>query len=272
MALDLIAEKATLLSSPALSDQEKNLLHNVSPVLHPHDNMLNGQDALHYLSVGLSASRCIDKAIAGNYNGIDEILDFPCGSGRVLRFLRAMFPASNITASEIDPEMIDFCTKNFSSESFVSKPNFGDLFLSKRYDLIWCGSLFTHINELNAISLLNFFQRHLSEKGICIFTAHGNLSIDWMRNGVINYGLPEDAVQSLIRNWQTSGYGFANYPDHLGYPSNYGISVASHQRMIDIARAVGGLKESMFIEHGWDNHQDVYAFTRNQTLTDIVGL
>jgi SAM-dependent methyltransferase len=271
MPNDLNAEKAILLSSADISDAEKNLLRTVNTSLHPHDNMLNGQDALHYLSVGLSASRCIDKAIGGNYQGIDEILDFPCGSGRVLRFLRAMFPASTITASEIDTEMLDFCMKNFSAESFMSKSNFGDLFLKKRYDLIWCGSLFTHIDELTAISLLNFFQRHLSERGICVFTAHGQLSIDWLRNGIITYGLPEDSVQALIRDFQLSGYGFSNYPEHLGYPSNYGISVATHQRMNDLARAVGGIKESMFIEHGWDNHQDVYAFTKSIAFSDIVA-
>jgi hypothetical protein len=131
MPNDLNAEIAILLSSPDISDSEKNLLQAVNTSLHDYDNMLNGLDQLHYLSVGLSASRCIDKAIGGNYQGIDEILDFPCGSGRVLRFLRAMFPASTITASEIDTEMLDFCMKNFSAESFISKPNFGDLFLKK---------------------------------------------------------------------------------------------------------------------------------------------
>jgi SAM-dependent methyltransferase len=270
MPNNLNAEIAILLSSPDISDSEKNLLHAVNTSLHDYDNMLNGLDQLHYLSVGLSASRCIDKAIGGNYQGIDEILDFPCGSGRVLRFLRAMFPASTITASEIDAEMLDFCMKNFSAESFISKPNFGDLFLKKSYDLIWCGSLFTHIDELTAISLLNFFQRHLSDRGICVFTAHGQLSIDWLRKGITAYGLPEDSVQALIRDFQLTGYGFSNLPEHLGYPSNYGISVATRQRMNDLARAVGGIKESMFIEHGWDNHQDVYAFTKFRSFSDIV--
>jgi SAM-dependent methyltransferase len=269
MANDLNIEKAILLSSPDISNAEQVLLRNVSPLLHPHDNMLSGQDALHYLSVGLSASRCIHKAIGGYYNGINEILDFPCGSGRVLRFLRAMFPTSNITASDIDSEMLDFCTKTFSAECFMSKSNFGDLFLSKHYDLIWCGSLFTHINELTAISLLNFFQRHLSDRGICIFTTHGKLSFDWLCNGTVTYGLTQAAVQVLIRDWQSLGYAFVNYPEHLGYPLNYGVSVATSQKVRYLASLVGGMKESMFIEHGWDNHQDVYAFTNRMIVTNI---
>jgi hypothetical protein len=30
--------------------------------------------------------------------------------------------------------------------------------------------------------------------------------------------------------------------------------------MADLAKATGGWSETLFVEHGWDNHQDVYAF------------
>ena len=250
-----------ILSSVNLTDIEKNLIEKVSSQVHRKDGMYE-DSALEYLSLGLSAVRVIQEALhsARKERELGAILDFPCGHGRVLRFLRLMFPISDITVAEIDSTALDFCRRNFSVTTLLSKKTFSDLSLPQRFDLIWCGSLFTHIDEPTARDLLRFFYDHLSDRGLCILTTHGQRSIEWIQSKYITYRLAENDQQKIIREFQSEGYGFVDFPKHPGY----GISAVSHQRMLELARGVGNWDETFFLEHGWGNHQDVYAFAMQE--------
>jgi hypothetical protein len=59
------------------------------------------------------------------------------------------------------------------------------------------------------------------------------------------------------RVFRSKGYGYADYNRQPGW----GISIVSHERMRQLAANVGGWKETLLWEHGWDDHQDVYAFS-----------
>ena len=113
---DFCAAKHRLLSSPDFTHEEKTLLEKVSLQVHHGDTIYTSGNAFHYLSVGLSATHCIREALcrAPAQYTVGSILDFPCGYGRVLRFLRAMFPNSEITAAEIDRTALDFCRRHFA--------------------------------------------------------------------------------------------------------------------------------------------------------------
>jgi len=214
--------------------------------------------ALHYLSVGLSAIRCIEGALEKSESGkeIRSILDLPCGYGRVLRFLRVRFPGAAITVSEVDPGMLAFCRRTFCVNSIASDPDFNKIALTDRFDLIWCGSLITHIDETDASNLLKFFYHHLSPSGLCVFTTHGQYSVDSLHNGSITYGLTTDRQSQLLSGFREKGYGYADYEKENGY----GISAVSHRRMNTVATSIGDWKETIFLERGWDNHQDVYGY------------
>lgn len=250
----------SLLASADLTHEEKAVLERVSLRIHEADGMYVPGKALHYLSVGLSASRCIREALRRGpaENKVRSILDFPCGYGRVLRYLRAMFPDADITAAEIESSALDFCRESFSVSTLMSTTNFGDLALPQRFDLIWCGSLFTHVDQQSSDGLLRFFHAHLSDHGVCVFTTHGQRSIDWLQSKKVKYNLPDDAQQKVIREFHSQGYGYSDYPRKTGY----GISIVSHQRMLELADAAGAWREVAFFEHGWDDHQDVYAFAK----------
>jgi hypothetical protein len=260
-ATDFRVARRALRRSAALSDAQKLLLEAVSLRTDLDDRMYAGS-AAQYLSVGLSALEVVEVALREAHKAPDavrEILDFPSGHGRVLRFLRVRFPAAAITASEVDHPALDFCRRTFAVRSRPSGEDFRRLGDLGRFDLIWCGSLLTHIDERRAADLLTFFRSQLAPGGVCVVTTHGERSAEWIENGTETYHLSAAACQRLLTQFRDTGYGYADYEGR----SHYGVSLVSRARMLEIAGAVGNWKPTCYLEHGWLDHQDVYAFARS---------
>ena len=214
---DLVSGKKSLLNSDTLGKDDKALLEKISYSIHRNDSMYMPLGSKHYLSVGLSAIHCIEAALekSGNHNPLSNILDFPCGYGRVLRFLRVKFPSAKLTMAEINQEALAFCKKAFSVDSVLSESDFTKIHLPVKFDLIWCGSLLTHLNEESASGLLKFFHDHLADGGLCVFTTHGAYSAEMIRNGD-PYRLHERNKQPILSQFEERGYGYADYFDNCG--------------------------------------------------------
>lgn len=251
-------QKRRLLSDPSLSESERNLLKRVSGKIYFRDSMYVGNGA-HYYKVGLSALRCIDEAIAAaKLSDLRNILDLPCGSGRVLRFLVQRFPEAEFTACEIQREAVEFCVRTFGAQPAYSSVNFDELSLGKKFDLIWCGSLATHLNQGDIMALLRMFRRHLSEGGLVVFTTHGDFVSRRIPNREADYTLTEEQIDSIGLNYPQTGYGFVDYTGE----KNWGVSLTSPQWVRARVGELGGLREVYFKERGWDDHQDVFGFVR----------
>lgn len=255
---DLVEARDAMLESPRCREREASLLGSLVLRVHPRDGMYR-YGAPHYLASGLSGLHCIERSLAaaGKELAPDAaILDFPSGFGRVLRFLRVAYPEAALTAGELDPEAIGFCRALFQARPLQSVGRVESLELGTRFDLIWCGSLLTHLDEAAAGGVLAFFRRHLAPDGLCVFSAHGERIAQWLRVGRVDYGLPEAAVADLLKSFDGGAYGFACYPGM----ESYGISLADPERMQAIATGIGGWEARLFLEHGWDACQDVHAF------------
>jgi SAM-dependent methyltransferase len=250
----LRAAKMRLLSSDILSHAEKGLLDRVSCRVHADDFLYAISTPDQYLVAGVSAVRCIDHILAESKHDVGRILDFACGYGRVLRFIKARFPAAEITVSDLDGKALEFCRRCFSVRAVRSSANFKRMTSCGSFDLIWCGSLITHIDENAAAYLLRFFYNQLLPGGVCIFTTHGTHATKFMHT----YGLTASAQTEVLKEFHATGYGYADYPEH----TKIGISVVSPERMTAIANAAGQWNRSVFLEQAWDGLQDVYGFRR----------
>ena len=114
----------------------------------------------------------------------------------------------------------------------------------------------THLDEGSTTDLLRFLANHLSPSGACVLTTCGQHIFEAIRAGANSYGLSEGEQARLVSSYLDSGYGFGAYDDH----PDYGISVVSPQRLREIARSAGLTHEIVFLERGWDDHQDVFGF------------
>lgn len=261
--------KERLLADAALSGRERDFLRDVDERIHPNDGMYSG-DGEGYFRAGLSAVACIDEVLAAAPPpGVSRILDLPCGYGRELRFLRLRFPGAGVTACDIQPGAVDFCARQFGAAPAYSRPALSEVSFALGFDLVWCGSLVTHLDAGATAELFRLFARHLNPGGVAVFTTHGDYVHARLRaEGGDFYAMPADSVRALTDAYAASGHAYHDYPRGLGYfdfhpdKRGYGISLTSPAWINERIEQVGGLRPAFFKPRGWADHQDVHAFSK----------
>jgi SAM-dependent methyltransferase len=214
----------------------------------PKDAMFDGSTE-HYIAVGLSALRALDAALIGA-PAPRRILDLPCGHGRVTRLLRARFPDAAITCSDIDQDGVAFTAAQFQAKGVNSNGDFKGLDLGGRFDLIWVGSLLTHLSELMARQMLDCLVRHMAPGAILVVSSHGKLVEERLRSW--DYGLGKRRARAVLTEYERTGYGYRDYPGGRGY----GISLIN-KGWIEQALEGSPLRLASYVERGWDDHQDI---------------
>lgn len=222
--------------------------------IHPEDDMKHPEDAdgSHYASVGRSAVAAIGRGLAAVDRGFDDVqacLDMPCGYGRVLRALAQEIPAERITACDINRRAIRFCASQFGARPLRSTPSLERMRLG-RYDLIWCGSLVTHIDARRVEQLLRAFAGALVPAGVAILTIHAEppsrgpfaplhdeIATALRQRGQFHLAY-ERALFDYGHAWHTSEY----IARAFAAASSGAVRLAGHE------------------PRGWDDHQDVLAF------------
>jgi SAM-dependent methyltransferase len=138
-----------------------------------NDMMYEGQAAA-YFSSGYSALFCMRQALeAAGRTSVQSILDFGCGHGRVLRSLHAQFPDATLTAVDVDRRGVDFCAKKLGAKPIYSNYDFSNIVFREKFDLIWVGSLFTHLSAKRWPKVLELLRVVLTEDGLLVFSTHG---------------------------------------------------------------------------------------------------
>ena len=187
------------------------------------------------------------------------MLDLPCGYGRVLRWLRPAIPEAHIVACDTSSAAVGFCARTFGVTGVVAQPlPDSPIAGTATFDVVWCGSLLTHVSEPHWHPLLAFFARQLAPGGIVVFTTHGEQSESLLRRGLTTYGLPPDRVGALLAGLQCAAFAYADYPSLV----NYGISVARPVWVETAVSAQPDLRLVKFSPTAWDQHQDVVVCAR----------
>ncbi len=216
------------------------------------DTMFDGREA-HYLDVGLSALACIEAALQGR--SPRSILDLPCGYGRVTRMLRARFPAARLTVCDLDRAGVDFAARQFGAQRAYSVEDLGSLRLPDRYELIWVGSLVTHLSEAQTGALLDRMAACMEPGAVLVVSSHGPSIADGLRSW--GYGLQPSAAASVLDAYAAGGYGHAAY----GASNGYGVALTDRSWW-EAAVAGRGLELVSYAEQAWDGHQDVVTLRR----------
>jgi SAM-dependent methyltransferase len=234
----------------------------------PDEHMHLG-DTAHYFSVTNSALRGIKLAmLAAGKETFQNILDFGCGHGRVLRILRAAFPPAQITACDLIPEAVAYCAQTFDAVPVLSQVDPDQIQLEGNYDLIWCGTVLTNLSRKHWLGVLDLLHRLLAPKGVLVFTTQGRFVADRIRSGIFNYDLDDRELPRLLAEFERDGFAYRNYPtDFLRrqFPveiTEYGISIQTPVWVCSQLARYPDVRLLTYTERGWDNHQDIIACIR----------
>ncbi|MEO9112709.1 MAG: class I SAM-dependent methyltransferase [Lacunisphaera sp.] len=237
-----------------------NPLLGVSREIAPGDEMFFGNED-HYFDVGVSALHVIETALFAarmDRSVIKTVLDLPCGFGRVTRFLKQAFPQARLTACDLNREGVDFCAKAFGATPVMSDVEVGQIPPLGKYDLIWCGSLLTHLSEEKITAFIQLFQRSLQPNGILVFTSHGRRSAAELAEGKHQYGLNHQQIETLLASYRQRGFAYVDYSGQ----ADYGISLI--QPSFILAHIVENSTWQLlgYHETGWDKRQDVICLQK----------
>ena len=214
-----------------------------------------------YLAHGRQAVSQIDAALAGagcDPSEVERVLDLGCGHGRVLRHLRRRFPAAELVACDVDPEAVSFCATEFGARPLLSSPSLGQVSFDA-YDLVWAGSLVTHLPRQGWQDFAAVLGRILRPGGIAVFTAHGPSCLDHL--DAYGPGLQPDG-EALARELASDGFAYRRYA-HYGPDEEYGV--AFHTPAFVGASVRSAADDVHLVSHaagGWGGHQDVYVVRR----------
>ena len=128
-----------------------------------------------YVKSGWLAAQSIRFALERNGIRVEDltsILDFGCGSGRVIRHWRPLTAA--VHGTDYNSDLIRWCERNLPFATFQTNDVRPSLqYPDGSFDLIYALSVFTHLDEEHQDAWMRELRRTLKPTGYLIITTHG---------------------------------------------------------------------------------------------------
>lgn len=213
-----------------------------------------------YLSAGLNAYRLIDKLVANRKGGWDEVhsfLDFASGYGRLTRFMILKLLPEQVWVSDVKKQAVAWQKKQFGVNGFSSSFIPENIQPDQSFDLIYVGSLFSHLPEHLFHRWLKKLWEMLSEKGMLIFSLH-DMSL-WKG----------EVPPPFIFHAESEDTRFRSIDDHIEDGGAYGVSYASEAFVAESIQKLEGSPAYHRYPKALGQLQDVYVITRNTMLPEI---
>jgi len=202
------------------------------------------------MQVGAGASQDIQAILMGANRDLSSfagVLDFGCGCGRVLRYLRGQSPG-RFHGTDIDPEAIAWCRAHLPNLAQWDVNGHAPplRYEAGAFDLIYAVSVFTHLDEARQFTWLEEMRRVTKPGGLLILTVHGAAY-----DGKV--AMPERGILHKVR--KTGMFRPGGLPDY--YQTTYHT-----QRYVEN-------EWSRFFtirdyrERGMNNHQDAVLLSRD---------
>lgn len=120
-----------------------------------------------------------------------RLLEYGCGIGRNIPFLRAAFPGATIAGSDISAASLEIARKENSGVEFFVEST--DTNTAEPYDVIFVAGVFHHIQVNERAAVMNTLFRRLSPGGMIVIFEHNPFN-PVTRKIVNNCPYDQDAV------------------------------------------------------------------------------
>jgi SAM-dependent methyltransferase len=190
-------------------------------------------DTIDHIESGKSSAEFyvdLYKQFCGDYAGVERVMDFGCGCGRVL----SRMPGSESTryfGVDLHEEALQWLRETMPKGAFSVGSAMPPVDLEKQnFDLIYSVSVLTHLPQEQEHAWLDEWHRLLKDDGLVIATFRGEDCVDQM---------PNERQRMAIRNGWSENNGFF-YQKHHYWKGIFPEFYAGTYQTIDYVRSNWG--------------------------------
>jgi SAM-dependent methyltransferase len=228
-------------------------------VISDDDWMAKGKSSHGYFLRGYEALSTCHLAIKRAGVRVKDILDFGCGHGCVARMFKAQYPQATVYGQDVPEAWLDWCRENLGIETIKSPEKISDVKMTPdSFDVIWVGSVFTHIPEDAFDHLLSELLSALKKPGLLVFTTAGHKVRIGFQPGKEKL-ISKEGGEEALQQYDETGYGFTPYVG--GTYDAWGRAIVTLDKVLEKIQKHDARLIS-FQEGGWGDRQDVYAVVK----------
>jgi SAM-dependent methyltransferase len=180
-------------------------------------------DAQNFITIGKTCANDIHSAllkVGHNLGEFKRILDFGCGCGRTLIYLKDLAPHAQFAGTDIDAGAIEWCKEHLRFATFTvgpASPPTG--YVSDTFDFIYAISVFTHLDEDYQFSWLEELRRIAKPGGVLLLTVDSSLvgEKDFVFQRSYEDGLFPAWYQNAFHSKDYVVENFGKYFEVMGY-------------------------------------------------------
>ena len=152
-------------------------------------------------------------SVGRRLDAIDRLLDFGCGCRRVSQGLEERGLGPKVSACDVNERAVRWCREHLELRECVVNGELPPLpFAADSFDVVWCASVFTHLDEAHQDRWLAELRRVLKADGILLASVHGAYAY-------------RDLPRRLIAELERQGILFAKTNAYVGiHPPWYNVT------------------------------------------------
>ncbi len=221
----------------------------IDPTISPLDTMIVPGREKQYFELGERALEWVEHAARLCHKPhFPRILDYGASYARALRWLRPQHHYAEIVASDIEQEAIQFCARHWGATPHLSDVDPTKVSFDQPFDLIWCGSVFTHLSLKRWRETLDLLIRHTNECGMLVLTFQGRFFASALARK--QPYIADDIDQAaLLADLKRDGFAYQPYFD--SEDQEYGIAVHSPEWLMRELNQRDDIIVRGYIEEAW---------------------